>query len=92
MCIRDRSVGHVSPEAASGGPIGLVRDGDIVEFSIPERRVTLQVSDDELARRRAEQDTAGWAPVGRDRQVSAALRLFAMFAQSADKGAARKVP
>ena len=86
------SVGHVSPEAASGGPIGLVRDGDIVEFSIPERRVTLQVSDDELARRRAEQDTAGWAPVGRDRQVSAALRLFAMFAQSADKGAARKVP
>ncbi len=86
------SVGHVSPEAASGGPIGLVRDGDIVEFSIPERRVTLQVSDDELARRRAEQDAVGWAPVGRDRQVSAALRLFAMFAQSADKGAARKVP
>ncbi len=86
------SVGHVSPEAASGGPIGLVRDGDEIEFSIPERRVTLHVSDDELARRRAEQDAAGWLPVGREREVSAALRLFAMFAQSADKGAARKVP
>ncbi len=86
------SVGHVSPEAASGGAIGLVRDGDIIEFSIPERRVTLRVDDDELARRRAEQDERGWAPVSREREVSAALRIFAMFAQSADKGAARKVP
>ena len=86
------SVGHVSPEAASGGPIGLVRDGDRIEFSIPERRVTLHVDDAELARRRAEQDAAGWQPVDRDRPVSAALRIFAMFAQSADKGAARKVP
>ncbi len=87
------SVGHVSPEAASGGPIGLVRDGDEIEFSIPERRVTLHVSDAELDRRRAEQDAAGWAPAApRARQVSAALRLFALFAQSADKGAARKVP
>ncbi|MEI2826084.1 MAG: dihydroxy-acid dehydratase [Dermatophilaceae bacterium] len=86
------SVGHVSPEAASGGAIGLVRDGDVIEFSIPERRVTLHVDDAELARRRAEQDERGWAPVDRERQVSAALRIFAMFAQSADKGAARKVP
>ncbi len=86
------SVGHVSPEAASGGAIGLVRDGDIIEFSIPERRVTLRVDDDELARRRAEQDERGWAPLSREREVSAALRIFAMFAQSADKGAARKVP
>ena len=86
------SVGHVSPEAASGGTIGLVRDGDQIEFSIPDRRVTLHVPDDELARRRAEQDAAGWRPVARQREVSAALRLFAMFAQSADKGAARKVP
>ncbi|MBK8469989.1 MAG: dihydroxy-acid dehydratase [Actinomycetales bacterium] len=86
------SVGHVSPEAASGGPIGLVRDGDEIEFSIPERRVTLHVSDDELARRRAEQDAVGWRPVARERAVSAALRLFALFAQSADKGAARLVP
>ena len=86
------SVGHVSPEAASGGTIGLVRDGDQIEFSIPDRRVTLHVPDDELARRRAEQDVVGWRPVAREREVSAALRLFAMFAQSADKGAARKVP
>ena len=86
------SVGHVSPEAASGGTIGLVRDGDQIEFSIPDRRVTLHVPDDELARRRAEQDAAGWRPVARQREVSAALRLFAMFAQSADKGAARRVP
>jgi dihydroxy-acid dehydratase len=86
------SVGHVSPEAASRGAIGLVRDGDEIEFSIPERRVTLHVSDDELDRRRVEQDAAGWQPVAREREVSAALRLFALFAQSADKGAARKVP
>ncbi|HON75403.1 MAG TPA: dihydroxy-acid dehydratase, partial [Dermatophilaceae bacterium] len=86
------SVGHVSPEAASGGPIGLVRDGDLISFSIPQRSVHLEVSDAELARRRAEQDAAGWLPVGRERTVSAALRIFAMFAQSADKGAARKVP
>ena len=86
------SVGHVSPEAASGGTIGLVRDGDIIEFDIPGRSVTLQVSDEELAARRAAQDEAGWRPAHRDRQVSAALRIFAQFAQSADKGAARLVP
>lgn len=86
------SVGHVSPEAASGGAIGLVEDGDLIEFSIPERRVSLLVDDDELARRRAERDVTGWQPADRKREVSAALRLFAMFAQSADKGAARKVP
>lgn len=86
------SVGHVSPEAASGGAIGLVEDGDLIEFSIPERRVSLLVDDAELARRRAEREVVGWAPRDRKREVSAALRIFAMFAQSADKGAARKVP
>ena len=85
------SVGHVSPEAASGGPIGLVRDGDVIEFSIPERRVQLLVDEDELRRRRSEQDERGWQPVDRDRPVSPALRIFARFAQSADKGAARVV-
>ncbi|WP_394276777.1 dihydroxy-acid dehydratase [Luteococcus sp.] len=85
------SVGHVSPEAASGGAIGLVRDGDIITFDIPGRSVHVEVSDDELARRRAEQDERGWQPVDRDRQVSQALKIFARFAQSADKGAARKV-
>ena len=86
------SVGHVSPEAASGGTIGLVRDGDMISFSIPERAVHLEVSDEELALRRAQQDAQGWVPVDRHREVSAALRIFALFAQSADKGAARKVP
>ena len=87
------SVGHVSPEAAAGGAIGLVQDGDIIEFSIPERRVHLDVSDEELKRRRAEADAAhpdGWQPRNRDRQVSTALKIFAMLAQSADKGAARR--
>ncbi|WP_068399959.1 dihydroxy-acid dehydratase [Kribbia dieselivorans] len=85
------SVGHVSPEAASGGAIGLVQDGDIIEFSIPERRVHLAVDDAELERRRAEQEARGWKPKNRERQVSAALKIFARFAQSADKGAARLV-
>ena len=86
------SVGHVSPEAASGGTIGLVRDGDIISFDIPERSVRIELSDDELAARRAEQNDKGWRPAQRDRTVSAALRIFAQFAQSADKGAARLVP
>lgn len=85
------SIGHVSPEAASGGAIGLVRDGDIIEFDIPNRRVQLVVDDAELDRRRSEQDEKGWVPVDRDRPVSDALKIFAKFAQSADKGAARKV-
>ncbi|MEL4504906.1 dihydroxy-acid dehydratase [Luteococcus sp. H138] len=85
------SVGHVSPEAASGGPIGLVRDGDIITFDIPNRSVSVELSDAELATRRQEQDQTGWQPKDRDRQVSAALKIFAKFAQSADKGAARKV-
>ena len=86
------SVGHVSPEAASGGAIGLVRDGDVIEFSISGRRVQVLIDDDELDRRRAEQDAAGWQPaIERHRPISAALRIFARFAQSADKGAARLV-
>ena len=85
------SVGHVSPEAAAGGAIGLVKNGDVIEFDIPNRRVNLLVDDAELVRRRAEQDERGWEPVDRHRPVSAALRIFARFAQSADKGAARKV-
>lgn len=85
------SVGHVSPEAAAGGAIGLVKNGDVIEFDIPNRRVNLLVDDAELVRRRAEQDERGWEPVDRHRPVSAALKIFARFAQSADKGAARKV-
>jgi dihydroxy-acid dehydratase len=85
------SVGHVSPEAAAGGVIGLVEDGDLIEFSIPDRTVTLLVDDQTLAERRARQDERGWRPAKRDRHVSAALRVYAAMALSADKGAARSV-
>ena len=84
------SVGHVSPEAASGGAIGLVRDGDVIEFDIPNRTVNLAVSDSELASRRAEQDKKGWKPEApRRRNVTTALKAYAAFATSAAKGAVR---
>ena len=86
------SIGHVSPEAASGGTIGLVEDGDEIEIDIVNRSIKLLVGDDVLAARRAERDELGWAPEKRDRPVSAALRAYAALAQSADKGAARLVP
>lgn len=84
------SIGHVSPEAAAGGTIGLVRDGDTIEINIPKRTIHLAVSDAELATRRAEQDKNGWKPAKpRPRKVSAALKAYAMLAMSADKGAVR---
>ncbi len=84
------SIGHVSPEAAAGGTIGLVRDGDVIEISIPDRSVHLVVDEAELQRRREEQDALGWKPVNRERTVSRALQVYASLAQSADKGAARR--
>jgi dihydroxy-acid dehydratase len=87
------SIGHASPEAAQGGTIGLVRDGDIIEIDIPNRTINLAVSDDELAVRRAEQDARGWKPAApRERNVTLALRAYAAFASSADKGAVRVLP
>lgn len=87
------SIGHVSPEAADGGLIGLVREGDLIEIDIPNRRIHLAVGDDELARRRAEQDKAGWKPAEvRQRKVTTALKAYAAFATSAAMGAVRKVP
>ncbi|WP_420626329.1 dihydroxy-acid dehydratase [Candidatus Poriferisodalis sp.] len=86
------SIGHVSPEAASGGLIGLVNDGDTIEIDIPNRTINLAVDDAELERRRGEQDAAGWQPAKpRPRQVSTALRAYAAMAVSADKGAVRDV-
>jgi len=85
------SLGHISPEAASGGTIGLVADGDMIEISIPERRIHLDVPDEILAERRARQDAAGWRPVARERVVSNSLKIYASLAQSADKGAARRL-
>ena len=84
------SIGHVSPEAAAGGAIGLVRDGDRIRIDIPARSISLRVSDDELAARRTEQEAAGWKPAQpRPRKVSAALKAYALLATSADKGAVR---
>lgn len=84
------SIGHVSPEAAAGGAIGLIRDGDIISIDIPNRSIRLEVGDEELAARRMAQDARGWRPADRERTVSNALRIFASLAQSADKGAARR--
>ncbi|MBL8421215.1 MAG: dihydroxy-acid dehydratase, partial [Dechloromonas sp.] len=88
------SIGHASPEAADGGAIGLVEEGDTIEIDIPKRSIHLAVSDDELARRRAAMDARGeaaWQPVERERFVSAALQAYALMATSADKGAIRDV-
>jgi len=84
------SIGHASPEAAAGGAIGLVRDGDRILIDIPKRSINLLVSDEELAARRAEQDKKGWKPAQpRARRVSTALKAYALLATSADKGAVR---
>ena len=86
------SIGHVSPEAAAGGTIALVEDGDLITFDIPARTVRLEVSDEELATRRAALEAGhGYRPKNRDRQVSAALRAYAAMATSADRGAVRDV-
>ncbi|HRF83271.1 MAG: dihydroxy-acid dehydratase [Xanthomonadales bacterium] len=84
------SIGHASPEAAAGGAIGLVRDGDRIRIDIPARSIDLRVPEVELAARRAEQDARGWKPAQpRPRQVSTALKAYALLATSADKGAVR---
>jgi dihydroxy-acid dehydratase len=84
------SIGHASPEAAEGGAIGLVREGDIIEIDIPNRTVNVLVSDAEMTARRAEQDAKGWKPVEpRKRKVTTALKAYAAFVTSASKGAVR---
>jgi dihydroxy-acid dehydratase len=87
------SIGHVSPEAASGGAIGLLRDGDVIEINIPHRSINVRLTDDELTSRRATENAKGdaaWQPI-RDRQVSKALRAYAKMVASADKGGVRIV-
>lgn len=83
------SIGHVSPEAANGGTIGLVEDGDMIAIDIPQRKIELLVDAQELAKRRAAREALGWKPKNRQRQVSLALRAYASLATSADKGAVR---
>ncbi|OZA19622.1 MAG: dihydroxy-acid dehydratase [Novosphingobium sp. 17-62-19] len=84
------SIGHASPEAAEGGEIGLVENGDLIEIDIPNRTINLAVSDDVLAERRAVQDAKGWKPAqARPRQVSTALKAYAAMTTSAARGAVR---
>ncbi|GLX86202.1 dihydroxy-acid dehydratase [Thalassotalea loyana] len=85
------SIGHISPEAANGGAIGLVENGDIIDIDIPSRSISLQISDEELAKRKDEMATRqyAWQPVDRDRPLTYALKNYAMLATSADKGAVR---
>jgi dihydroxy-acid dehydratase len=88
------SIGHASPEAAEGGAISLVEEGDTIEIDIPNRRIHLAVSVEELERRRivmAARGAQAWKPVNRERTVSAALRAYAAMTTSAAKGAVRDV-
>jgi dihydroxy-acid dehydratase len=88
------SIGHISPEAAGGGVIALIEDGDVIDIDIPQRKIELRVSDEVLAARRVAQDKRDrpYTPVDRERPVSAALRAYASMATSASDGAYRKVP
>ncbi len=85
-------IGHVSPEAASEGAIGLIEEGDSIEVDIPNRTLTLAITDEDLAQRRQTMEAKGakaWQPVSRDRQVTPALKFYALMTTSADKGAVR---
>jgi len=84
------SIGHASPEAANGGTIGLVREGDMIDIDIPNRTISLRVDEATLAERREEQNALGWKPAApRRRNVTTALKAYAAFATSADRGAVR---
>jgi dihydroxy-acid dehydratase len=86
------SIGHCSPEAAEGGNIGLIQEGDLIEIDIPNRAINIAISDDELAKRRAAMEASGdsaWQPVARDRVVSKALQAYAATTTSAARGAVR---
>jgi dihydroxy-acid dehydratase len=89
------SIGHVSPEAAAGGAIALVQDGDPIEIDIPRRLINVLLPPEELARRRQQEEEKGsqaFRPADRQRQVSPALRAYALLAASADQGAVRLLP
>jgi len=89
------SIGHVSPEAAAGGAIGLVENGDTIEINIPARKMNVLITDEELEQRRKKENAKGneaFHPTDRERHVSQALKAYAMSAASADKGAVRVLP
>ena len=85
------SIGHVSPEAAAGGNIALLREGDHIIIDVPTRLLAMDVSEEELAERRAQMGELPWHPENRDRKVSKALRAYALMTTSADRGAVRVV-
>ncbi len=86
------SIGHASPEAAAGGAIGLIENGDLIRIDIPNRSINMEIDQNELDRRREERDKKGWKPeLSRPRKVSAALKAYALLATSADKGAVRNL-
>jgi len=88
------SIGHVSPEAAAGGEIALIRNGDSIEINIPERKMNVLITDEELANRRKEEEERGekaYTPKARDRKVSKALQVYASMVTSADTGAIRNI-
>jgi dihydroxy-acid dehydratase len=88
------SIGHASPEAAEGGTIGLVEEGDTIEIDIPQRTINLAIDDATLAARRAAMEARGadaWQPADRERYVSQALRAYAALTTSAARGAVRDV-
>lgn len=88
------SIGHISPEAAAGGEIGLVRDGDIIDIDIPSRSINVRLSGEELEERLREENGRGrkaFTPPFRKREVSVSLKAYASMVSSADKGAVRMI-
>jgi dihydroxy-acid dehydratase len=89
------SIGHVSPEAAAGGAIGLIEEGDTIDIDIPARKINVAITSETLAERRKKEEAKGnsaFTPSDRERTVSTALKAYALFAASADKGAVRILP
>jgi len=89
------SIGHISPEAAAGGSIGLIEEGDTIEIDIPNRKINLKISDEELNARREKELAKGklaFKPQPRKRKISNALKAYSFFASSADKGAVKIIP
>jgi dihydroxy-acid dehydratase len=87
-------IGHISPEAAAGGEIALLRDGDPIAIDLDNRKINVMISDEELENRRKTEEEKGekaWQPGPRERKVSAALRAYASMVSSADKGAVRQI-
>ncbi len=88
------SIGHISPEAAAGGEIALLRDGDIIDFNIPERSIRVRLTDEELENRRKEEESRGpdaYHPATRNRNIPVSLQAYASLVTSADKGAVREI-